>query len=252
MVIVILFLLGFYAVIQIQDRTGPVRLDPYITDPSCSAPSERLMGYYGTDTNPDPIFRAGTIPFFSERYLGHGFLIIRSDRLYYVTAEHVADIAQGDCAYYYFAGADFFALARFSYYSFSSNHRAEEDELAEFQITGNLFERLAPLIRAGQITPMIPTYQVPDPGAIVAIPNAETGDYTLYRIDSVHHSYITLGTNGQQGLVCGGRSGSPVLLVQGNSVTNLAIGIISSINENTMFDTVDGNHCGYIAYAIRF
>lgn len=252
LIVLILFLAGFLAYLQYQDKTGPIRLDPYITDPRCGPPADNLIGYYGIDTNADPIFRAGTIPVFSQRYLGHGFLTVRGGNLYFTTAEHVADIAQGDCAYYYFPGADFFALARFSFFSFSGNHRAESDELAEFQVTGNLLERLLPAIRAGEITPIIPTYHAPAVGSIVAIPNAETGNYTLYRIDDIQRTYITLGSNGQHGLVCGGRSGSPVLLVSGDRVTNQAIGVISSINENTMFDTVDGNHCGYIAYAIRF
>lgn len=247
-----LIVLAFLAVYFSDFRSDHIRQDPFVTDPvGCGQPPKNLTTRF-TDTNIDPVFRAGTIPLFSDTYLGHGALVVRGGKLFYVTVEHVADIALGNCAYYYFPGASFFALSRYSSFLFSEGRWSDSDELAAFQIQGDLLTRLSVEIKAGKIMPLVASYTIPASGSIVAIPNADTGAYTLYAIEQIQRGWFSMVTNGQSGLICGGRSGGPVLVIENGVVTNKTIGAVSAINTSALVNTDDGNHCGYVAYGISY
>jgi hypothetical protein len=249
-VVLVVVLVGLIVINYYDENILPVRSDPFITDPPCTYPPETLTRLFQGEHSSDPIYAAGTIPLFNDKYVGRGSIIRKDNQISFVTAEHVAELALGNCAYYYFASSRFFALARFSYFDFSHGRRSDLDEIAMFKVTGNLLERLSVDISSGKITPLLITDYIPRIGETVAIPDPQ-GLFTYYIVNQVEKNYLVLVTNGQAGLICKRRSGGPVLLYRDGIVTNLVVGVISSINTGTSFK-VDGNECSYIAYATRF
>lgn len=253
-VVVALFCAGFCVFIYFREYNKPVvRLDPFITDPACSAPAPDLARRFQTDRNSNPYFRAGSIPFFSARYsFGHGFIVSQDGKLYFITAEHVADIALGDCAYISIPGTKSAALMRYSAFAFSKNLRTQDDEIASFQLQSGVLSLASDQIFQNRLSPLTVDRTRPANGSLVAIPNRETGAFTFYVVDDSSSQHLALVTNGQRGLICSGRSGSPVLLVVGDVVTSRVIGVTSSINQDASFEIGLKNYCGYVAYAIRF
>lgn len=226
---------------------------------TCTGDVDRPFVY----RNSDPVFRAASVPVFSQVGYGHGSLLKDSrGNLRVVTVRHVARMAKGLCTYAAVPGSGVKGALDWRKRQ-EWGHRVVDvvnnglgnlvrsvDDIVSLEMTRGHEQHVRQFMREGGVVPLQRYEGELQEDDWVGIPNPETGKMGYFQIVELEGHKIVMES--KAGSVCQGRSGGPVLRWDGSrkSCTNEMVGaayMITVANTDS-----SGRACGdERVYAIR-